>query len=606
MVADGAAPGTVFAGLATGAVYRSTDAGRSWSLLGPLPRLGAVNVLAQDPENAARLFAATSAGGFVSPDSGGSWKDLEIGGAAGIPVLTLAIDPWTPAVMFAGTRGRGMFRSADGGATWSPIVSPVDATFSFSDVYDIDIDLQKPDIVYAAVGGIGVVGSTDAGASWTRLTPEASPTGSAITSVLVRRNAGTEILYGTAAGAIHRSVDRGETWTPARRGGEGDRILSLESAHRTPEIVFAGTTTGVIRSTDFGATWTPVADSLPRVPISVALPHAESDRTVYLYGEGLGVAASPDNLTTWFRAQRGPGGSTVTHILTDRSGEHVYASAGGTVLRRDAATGTWAPAGSGLTGGRVASFAFDPDSAGGIYAATPSGVYRTSNGGESWRAVPRRLPVSPVFLDTHPTIATRVFASGEQGLFVSTDRGNSWGQVKPLGNKFSVRSLTFAPTNAGIIFGAGTTGVITTTDGGISWTPTRFGLGGDETIAITFGTPDGQTCYAWTARGEAFKSTNRGLEWTAIRPPWQGGVRLAVAFDKFNPSSAVAIVNAKDGYHTADGGGTWARLQGVDIPFDVTALNWNSSTGILLAGARGEGVKSLSVGPLLAAPLQTR
>lgn len=598
MLTDEATPGLVFAGLSTGAVYRSTDRGQTWTSLASLTKGAVVNALAQDPENPSRLFAATNAGAFLSADRGATWKILQVGGAAGVPILSLAIDPWKPSVVFAGSRGRGMFRSADGGATWSPIVSASDATFSFADVYDIEIDLQKPDVLYAAVSGFGVARSSDAGITWARLTPESSPTASAITHLLVRRTAGNEILYGTDAGAIFRSADRGGTWTQVRRGLEADRILSLEAEPRASETVFAGTMSGVFHSTNFGVTWDPVGEDLPLVPLSVALPRAALDPTVFFFGEGLGVVASPDSLKSWTPAQRGLGGSTVTQILGDRSGERIFASAGSTVLRHDQASGSWTPAGSGLTGGRIEAFAFDPDSAAGMYAATPAGVYRSSDAGASWRAVPRRLSVAPVFLDSHPTIGTRVFASGEQGFFVSTDRGNSWGQVKPLGNKFAVRSLTFAPTNAGIIFGAGTTGVIATTDGGINWTPTRFGLAGDETIAVTFGTPDGQTCYAWTTRGEAFRSTNRGLEWTAIKTPWPGGGRMMLAFDRFKPSDAIAVINGKELYHTADGGAAWTALKGVEIPFEITALHWNSATAMLLAGARGEGVKFLPVGTL--------
>ena len=593
MLADESLPGTVYAGLATGAVYRSTDRGQTWTAAGTTLKGGSVNALVQDPENAARLFAATNAGAYLSGDRGATWKDLQVGGTSGVSILCLAIDPWKPAVLFAGTRGRGMFRSTDGGASWSPIVSASDATFSFADVYDIDIDPQKPDVLYAAISGLGVARSTDAGISWKRLTPEASPTASPITHVLLLRTTGNEVLYGTAAGAIFRTTDRGDTWTQVRRGLEVDRIFSLESAHKPSETVYAGTMTGAFRSTDFGTTWTAVGENLPHVPVSVALPRTESVPTIFLYGEGLGVVASADSARSWSPAQRGLGGSMVSHILSDRTGDRIYASTGSTVLRHERASGSWVPAGSGLTGGRIEAFAFDPDSAAGMYAATPAGVYRTSDAGESWHAVPRRLSVAPVFLDTHPTIGTRIFASGEQGLFVSTDRGNSWGQVKPLGNRFSVRSLTFAPTNAGIIFGAGTTGVIGTTDGGINWTPTRFGLGGDETIAVTFGTPDGQTCYVWTTRGEAFKSINRGLEWAAIKTPWNAGGRMMLAFDRFKPSDAIAVINGKELYHTADGGGTWAPVKGITIPFEITALHWNAGTATLMAGASGMGVKTL-------------
>jgi photosystem II stability/assembly factor-like uncharacterized protein len=251
------------------------------------------------------------------------------------------------------------------------------------------------------------------------------------------------------------------------------------------------------------------------------------------------------------------------------------------------------PAGSGLTGGQIEALAFDADSASMMYAATPAGIYRTRDAGESWEATPRRLSVAPIFLDTHPAIGTRILASGEHGLFVSTDRGDSWIQVMPLGNRFSVRSLAFAPAHAGVIFGAGPAGVIGTTDGGFNWTARRIGRGGESAVAVTLGAADGQVCYAWLSGGEGFKSTNRGLTWEATPTPWPRGVRLMMAFDRFRPADAVAVVNGRELFHTADGGALWTPVQGVEIPFEIASLQWNSETGTLTAGTKEMGVRHL-------------
>ena len=606
MLPDESSPGTVYAGLTTGALYRSDDRGRTWTHIGSIPDGASVNGLVQDPENSARLVAATTAGLYLSADRGATWRNLQVGGESEIAILSVAIDPWKPSTLLAGTRRRGIFRSADGGGSWSQIVSEADSAFSFSDVYDIEIDLQRPDVLYAALGGLGLMQSTDGGLIWARLTPEVSPTASAITHVLVRRTAGNEILYGTAAGAIFRTTDRGTTWTTARHGLDADRIISLDSFQKSSGLVYAGTMNGVIRSADFGITWNPADAKLPRVLVSVALPRSVNNPTIYLFGEGLGVLASSDSAASWSSAQDGLGGSTVSRIVTDRSGDRVYAAVGTTILRRDAASGSWVPAGSGLTGGRVQAFALDADSTASMYAATPAGVYRTTDGGGSWRATPRRLSTPPVFLDTHPMIGTRIFSAGEQGLFVSTDRGTSWGQVKPLGSRFSVRSMTFAPANAGIIFGAGTTGIVTTTDGGITWVATRYGLGGEETIAVTLGSEDALLCYAWTTRGEAFRSTNRGLEWAPSPTPWPKSSRFMIAFDRDVPSDAIALVEGSKLYHSIDGGGTWTAVEGGDIPFEITALDWNASTMTLMAGARGAGVKILRLSAFLNSPQSAR
>ncbi len=99
-------------GLATTA---SASAG-SWKLLGPWA--GGVHALAGDPSDPAILYAGTQAGGvFKTTDGGASWSLV----GPTLPrssVEAIAVDPSDPKRVYAGTYDKGVYRSTDSGATW--------------------------------------------------------------------------------------------------------------------------------------------------------------------------------------------------------------------------------------------------------------------------------------------------------------------------------------------------------------------------------------------------------------------------------------------------------------------------------------------------------
>ncbi len=109
-----ARPGLVFAARSVPAgsneapLYRSRDGGASWEPMLGLPSVDAHAVLI-DPGDPDRVFVATDAGVHVSHDGGESWEPMT-DGLGGLAVLSLAMDPYSPTTLYAGTRGAGTFR----------------------------------------------------------------------------------------------------------------------------------------------------------------------------------------------------------------------------------------------------------------------------------------------------------------------------------------------------------------------------------------------------------------------------------------------------------------------------------------------------------------
>jgi photosystem II stability/assembly factor-like uncharacterized protein len=213
--------------------------------------------------------------------------------------------------------------------------------------------------------------------------------------------------------------------------------------------------------------------------------------------------------------------------------------------------------------------------------------------------------MSARFIDSHPTIRTRMIASGPLGIFVSTDKGNSWTQAKPQGNKFNIQKLMFTPTNAGIIHAtAPGHGILTTGDGGLRWNQSRYGLTTDTILAVTLDAAAPAMYYAWGANGEAYRSTNRGLEWERLPPPWKPGSDLKITSDRLEPYSAIAVVNSREIYYTRSGGRLWYLLGSNAPNRDVATLHWNSRTGVLYVGTADQGIYRVDLRELIEETLQ--
>jgi hypothetical protein len=114
LVVDPRNPHVLYAGMNGSGVYKSTDAGATWSGGGS----GVVRALVLDPLAEATLYAVTDDQGVLkSTDGGAIWTGVNAGLEPG--VRALAIDPLTPAVLYAAAAS-GVFKSIDGGASWNP------------------------------------------------------------------------------------------------------------------------------------------------------------------------------------------------------------------------------------------------------------------------------------------------------------------------------------------------------------------------------------------------------------------------------------------------------------------------------------------------------
>jgi hypothetical protein len=121
-----------------------------------------VRALAIDPDIPTTIYAGTSGNGvFKSTNGGGTWTAVNTG-LTNTYVYALAIDPDTPATIYAGTWNGGVFKSIDGGGAWTAVNTGLTDTY----VSALAIDPDTPATIYAGTNG-GVFKSTNGGGAWT-------------------------------------------------------------------------------------------------------------------------------------------------------------------------------------------------------------------------------------------------------------------------------------------------------------------------------------------------------------------------------------------------------------------------------------------------------
>ncbi len=142
---------------------------------------------------------------------------------ANLNVQALAIDPDITGTIYAGTNGGGVFKSTDGGTSWS---DSNDANLTnTSNVQTLAIDSVDTDIIYAGTDAAVLFISTDGGANWSAI--GGSISGANVLSLAVDPDTTTTLYAGTAGEGFFKLTERGE---PSGSGGGGGGGCFIESA----------------------------------------------------------------------------------------------------------------------------------------------------------------------------------------------------------------------------------------------------------------------------------------------------------------------------------------------------------------------------------------
>jgi photosystem II stability/assembly factor-like uncharacterized protein len=461
----------------------------AWQGIGP--QGGLVTALAPDPTPRSHtVYAGTTAGVFKSTDGGASWTP-STSGVTDPRITSLALDSLTPSTLYAGTRGAGILWSSDGGASWTPVNTGVPLVNGFQPVTALAVVPGFPPTVFAVTGG-ALLRSADGGQSWRQVVLPAPARG----ALAVEPGADNRVYVGTDAG-LYQSLDEGLTFqpTPLRQP-----VTAL--AFRSGDLgsIYAGTGGGIFKSTDFGNSWQLAGPQLTgRNVLSLAADPLVPDNlfaaaTVPGSSNRGAVFRSEDDGATWQRAAAGiTAGRTLTLAVTVASTNRITLYAGtdlGGVFTSTNRARRWQPADQGLWM-PVSKVALDSGQPGVLYAggqgldpnnqafgdpAVDFGLWKTSDGGAGWQRI-LALGGDCHALAVDPQRPAFVYAGGPSQLWRSRDRGADWTPVlaDATSGHFTLGPLVVDPRHPRTLYASDGEAVVKSADAGRSWTTSQVG-----------------------------------------------------------------------------------------------------------------------------------
>ncbi len=570
-------------------VFKSTDAGKHWSYAG-LRDTHTISALVVDPTNPAVVYASSMGhvfkpnaerGVFKSVDGGQTWtKILYVDDKTG--AIDLVMDPADSKVLYAamwqaqrtpwslddGGPGSGLYKSTDGGATWSNISGHPGLPRGVLGRIGVGVAASAPNVVYSMVQakGGGVFRSADGGATWTRVNSNWSlrQRGFYYMSIYVDPT-DAQTVYVPEVDALWVSHDGGRSFAKLHTR-HGDNHIIWINPH-DPKVLLEGNDGGATVSTDGGTTWSDEHNQSTGQFYHVAL---DDQFPFHVYGaqqdEGSfeGPSAAPGGSISpgaWHSVALGestfvapqPGDPDVTY------GSDYY-----TVMQRyDMKTGerrSVSPDPQYLDGVSAAEMKyrlgwthpifFSPDDPKELMLASQY-VMKSADGGRTWTRIspdltrndPRTEKPSggPVDLDqtgaeiypdisalaVSPIDARVIWAGSQDGLVhVTTDAGGHWQSVAPasLGEWAEITSIEPSHVAAGTAYLTASRYmsddfhpyVFETTDFGRHWAPLTTGLPADQYAFVVRQDPREAGLLFLGTKNTVFASFDGGAHWRPL------------------------------------------------------------------------------------------
>ena len=314
------------------------------------------------------------------------------------------------------------------------------------EVWDVDINLKNSKVIYAVVEGQGIYRSTDGGYRW-----EVVQRGLTVESLTIDPT-NPSILYASIWDGILKSMDSGTTWELIAMGKdalpEPAHVLAVVPGNN--QIIYAGTEGGVYRSSNGGQKWEARNKGMADTPIYTLAIGSRDGELVYAAGKGAEIWRSIDGGSSpWERLSTGYFREAIYALaLHPNNSEWIYAGTNeSTVVLSTNSGRNWQLRNWGLEyrplSLKISSLAIDPKDPRIIYAGTGfksnyngHGIYKSTDGGLSWKSINKGLPVDIAWLGGYyvqsiaidPNDSQTIYAAGFGGLYKSTDGGISWNQ----------------------------------------------------------------------------------------------------------------------------------------------------------------------------------
>ncbi len=547
--------------------------------------------------------------------------------SGGAPIFSLTIDPSNPNIVWAGTQNfKGVFRSGDGGETWTRkdngIVEGNEISFR-----GFAVNPSDSNTVFAAAeiktGTMGrtfgkskgkIYRSLDGGENWSTVWE-----GDSLARVIIFNPENPRILYCSTGiwdveafndigVGVLKSTDGGESWIPINNGLNSLYVGFLEMHPSDPNILFAAAgegpylgNCGVYRTKNGGENWKLVY-SYGDNPFTVVVVSPSNPKIVYAAGD-LAFARSDDGGDNWQKLNSdifgwGPpgirAGVPIGAVVHPEDPMTVFVNnyTGGNYKSADGGV-TWTNSSKGYTGAESIDLATFSQNARLVYTVGRSGPFRSDDYGKNWTGVafePARQPEWHA-VALNPINNQEVLMSDQLAglIFKSTNGGLSWRTV--LKDLFSpdtldestyhgFKAIVYAPSDPRIVYAGAigwklylypgaSLGVYKSMDGGENWSPMNNGLGSMliNINCVAVHPTDPNTVYIGTWQDGIYKTTNGGESWEERNNGLLSMNVLSLALNPDTPETIYAGLGEGLGIMMSkNGGDSWyASSAGLEI-----------------------------------------
>ncbi|MEP6604193.1 MAG: glycosyl hydrolase [Spartobacteria bacterium] len=588
-------PNTYYFGAVAGGVWKTTDGGANWTPLFDKEAISSIGAIAVAPSDHNIIYVGTGEaamrgnvtygnGMYKSADGGKTWKSIGLKDSR--QIARIAVDPKNPDIALVAAFGhafgpnqeRGIFRTTDGGKTWTKVLFKDENTGAI----DVVVDPHNPNLVFAALWqarrqpwnfssggpGSGLYRSEDGGVTWKQLQGNGLPDGILGRIGVAISGADSSRIYAIVEakeGGIFRSEDGGEKWTRVNDDGRFRQrawyFSNIFADPKAPDTVYV-LNTGLFRSVDGGKTFTLL--TARHGDHHGLWIDPENPQRLGNANDG-GASVSLDGGKTWTTQGNQPT-AQFYHVAVDNAFPyHIYGAQqdnsnvciasrtdSGIIGPQD-----WYPAGGGECGFVIP----DPRDWHIIYSnnegflgrydktreqARDLSVLPLDNSGHGAADNIHRFQwVSPFFLSPHDP--DTIYTAAE-AVFKSTDQGQSWTQIsgdltrndktkqQPSGGPIqlditsveyydTIFALAESPKQKGMIWAGTDDGLVhLTTDDGAHWANVSPKMPEWSTVDLIEASPhDANTAYVAVDRHKLddvkpyiYKTTDAGKTWSAI------------------------------------------------------------------------------------------
>lgn len=502
----------------------------------------------------------------------GQWNSIGPSSGIGGRILSIAIDPTNSSKLFAGSASGGIWKSTNGGSSWSSVTTGfpvlgvssiiIDATGNTiyagtGEVYRIDSTSGTPNpgntgfSVWKTRGtyGVGILKSTDGGTTWTQVLNRSTSQLFAIQTLRFDPS-NSSTVYACATDGLYRSTDAGANWT---------KILNLTYVS---DVVINGTSLvaavgnlgntvkGIFRSTNSGTSWTKISSSLPAsFQGYIKFGYVSSAANTIIASIGVSEASGVNELykSTDF-------GSTWTALSTSTHTQWQYWCAHDVAINPSNTNKlvyggvkwynyTLPSTRSTITTGHddLHDVQFDPSNSNNVYICCDGGIYKSTNGGSSFSAINNGLGATQFYAPIGVSKQDANFIIGglqDNGVYKTTNGGTSWSTVP--GGYGDGSGCVVDPTNDQNLLASGDArNVYSSTNKGVNTTNELAYLGGTYDSRTAFASPLGisksNPSVWYVGSDNLHKTSNSGGSWNIT------GVGTSYIDAKYKPAITLEI-----------------------------------------------------------------